>query len=274
MRSVRAIAELAGSAIANARSYQREIDTAKRLAEVDQLKTDFLGTVSHELRTPATAIMGFSTILATSWDTLDEGTRRELIGRIDRNAGSLSSMLNGLLDFARIERRSLQVERSELDLGAAVETIVQQTSSLMDQHTVEVRTTPGLRVWVDPQAVERILANLLTNAAKYSPPDTTITVEVRRVLDRVVLTVVDQGPGVTPEERGRIFSRFYRGDSDAATRTRGAGVGLAVVKELVDRSDATITIHDGPGGGARFVVSFPAGLPAPTLAGAPHAAPS
>ncbi len=270
VRSVLAVAELSGSAIANSRSYQRELDTARRLHEVDQLKTDFLSTVSHELRTPSTAIKGFSSILSSSWDALDDERRRDLVARIDRNAESLSSMLNGLLDFARIERRSLQIERREVDLAQITQAVVEQTSSLLEEHHIELQVGEPATVWIDPQALERILSNLLTNAAKFSPPGSTITVEVRRARDRVLLTVSDQGPGVPPAERGRIFSRFYRGGSDAAVRTRGAGVGLAVVKELVARLDATITIFDAPGGGARFVVSFPAGIPATSAAGGPH----
>jgi signal transduction histidine kinase len=258
MRSARAVADLVGSAIVNARSFQREQDTVRRLHEIDQLKTDFLSTVSHELRTPISAINGFSSILDESWDTIDEAQRHDLVSRIARNASSLGAMLSGLLDFARIERRSLQIERSEEDLGRLVSEVVEQTSSLLDDHVVAVDVRPDVIAKVDPHAVERILSNLLTNAAKFSPRGTTIGVEVRRSGSRAVISVSDQGSGVAPEERGRIFSRFYRGATDAATRTRGAGVGLAVVKELVDRLDGTVAVIDAPGGGACFVVSFPA----------------
>ncbi len=262
MTTTKVVAELIGSAIANARTLQREQAVSRRLLEVDELKNDFLGTVSHELRTPVTAIDGFGSILEERWDDMEDDQRRELIVRIARNARSLRTMLEGLLDFARLERRSIHLERSEVDLGGLVHTVLEQTSSLLDQRHLDIDVTPGLRVWSDPQGVERILANLLTNSAKFSPPDTTISVGVHAAGSWVVLTVADEGPGVPREERARIFSRFYRGPGDAALRTRGAGVGLAVVKELVDRLGATIAVTDAPGGGARFVVSFPASVSA------------
>lgn len=265
MRAARAVTEITGSAIVNAQSFEREQETARRLIEVDQLKNDFLGTVSHELRTPVTAIRGFSAILDSQWDTVEESQRRDLIGRIARNSASLASMLAGLLDFARIERQSLHVEPTIVDLSEIASNVVDQTSSLVEQHRLEVDIEPGVQIWGDPQAIERILSNLLTNAAKFSPAETTIRVGVRRTGDRVLMSVADEGPGVPPEERARIFARFYRGSGDQARSTRGAGVGLAVVKELVDRLDARVTVTDAPGGGARFVVSFAAGVPAAGL---------
>jgi signal transduction histidine kinase len=261
LRSARALAELAGSSIVNARAFARERETAHRMAELDQLKSDFLGTVSHELRTPATAIKGFGSILARSWDELDEPARRDLVERIARNADSLSDMLNGLLDFARIERMSLQLERREVDLGELVQAVVEQSTSLIDDHTIEVGLEPGVIVWGDSQAIERIVSNLMSNAAKYSPRDTTIRVGVAQRGDRAALCIADEGPGVAPRERERIFSRFYRGGGQVPVRTRGTGIGLAVVKELVERLDATVTVDDAPGGGARFTVSFATGAP-------------
>jgi signal transduction histidine kinase len=261
VRAARAMAELVGSAIVNARAYERERDTARRMAELDQLKSDFLGTVSHELRTPSTAIQGFGSILEASWDRLDDDNRRDLVERIARNARSLSAMLNGLLDFARIERMSMHLERRPVDLGELVKATVEQTASLIEQHELRIDVAPGLLIWADPQAVERIVSNLLTNGAKYSPPDTTVTVAVTQVGERALLTVSDEGPGVSPRERSRIFSRFYRGDGEVSVRTRGAGIGLAVVKELVDRLDAEVDVVEAPGGGARFRVFFPLGIP-------------
>ena len=180
LRAARAMAEIVGSAIVNARAYERERETARRMAELDQLKSDFLGTVSHELRTPSTAIQGFGSILESSWDNLDDANRRDLVERIARNARSLSAMLNGLLDFARIERLSMHLERRAVDLGELVEATVEQTASLIEQHHLEIEIERGLVIWADPQAVERIVSNLLTNGAKFSPPDTTVRVAVER----------------------------------------------------------------------------------------------
>jgi signal transduction histidine kinase len=265
LAALAAVGEVLGSAVANAAVYRREQEAARRLQEVDAVKTDFLSTVSHELRTPVTAIRGFATLLDESWERLDDDQRRDLIGRIARNAGSLTVLVNDLLDFARLERRSLQVRVETVDLAAVVAAVVDQNATLVEDHTIALHAEPGVRALADPNAVERILANLLTNAAKFSPPGTTITVHVGEADGRAVLTVDDEGPGVPPAERQRVFSRFYRGPHEHAVRTRGAGVGLAVVAELAERLGATVTVGDAPGGGARFSVAFavPRAAPAP-----------
>lgn|GEM_PF-2070392 len=263
--AVRAIADLAGSAVANAELYRKEQETARRLRELDTLKNDFIGTVSHELRTPVTAIKGFSAILESSGDQLDDEQRRDLIARIARNSTSLGTMLNGLLDFARLERRSMALEVARIDLAAAVRNVVDQMGSMLDQQELDVDAAGEVIAYTDTYAVERIVSNLLSNAAKFSPPGTRIQVQVRRSAtdagDRALVAVEDEGPGIPPEERGRIFSRFYRGSGEGVMRTRGAGIGLAVVQEFADRIGATVSVSSGRSGGARFTVSFPTSDP-------------
>ena len=151
---------------------------------------------------------------------------------------------------------------SAIDLSATVNAVTDQVSSLLDRHDLRRDVEHGVTAWTDPRAVERILANLLSNAAKFSPPGSTVTVALRERGARAELMVSDQGPGVAADERSRIFSRFYRGDSPAARSTRGAGVGLAIVLDLVEQLGSTIDVGDAPGGGVRFVVTFPTEAPA------------
>jgi signal transduction histidine kinase len=267
---VRAVADLAGSAIGNARSYAQELEARRRLADLDQVRGEFLGTVSHELRTPATTILGFAELLSQRWDDVDDEQRRDLVGRIARNAGSLSTILEQLLDVARMERRSLLVERAAHDLDEIVRRVVDQSTPLLDQHPVEVRSPGPTPALLDPFAAERILLNLLTNASKYSPPGSLILVEVEPAGARAVLRVCDEGPGVPEQERALIFDRFYRGDGQHTVRTRGVGIGLAVVKDLTERLKATVDVSDAPGGGACFTVSFPTPHTRPTATGGSH----
>jgi signal transduction histidine kinase len=109
----------------------------------------------------------------------------------------------------------------------------------------------------DPSAVERIVVNLLSNAAKYSPPGTTVEVAVSRLATKAVLEVTDRGPGIPPEERERIFDRFYRVDNPTTRSKRGIGIGLALVLELVELLAGSVRVGDAPGGGTRFTVEFP-----------------
>ena len=255
--SLQALADLLAVAMSNAQLYEREQQNAARLRDLDALKNAFLGTVSHELRTSMTAIMGFGELLSDAWDSLDDDRRREMATRIRRSAGSLRHLVDDLLDFARLEQERLRVSPRPIDLAGVVRTTVDGLSPLLTHHEMELHVPDSLTAWADPVAVERILANLLSNAAKYAPKDSTVTVTVSNVGDRARLEVADQGPGIPAEERRRIFARFYRLDTPESVRTRGAGIGLAILHDFAERSGATVVVDDAPGGGARFVVDFP-----------------
>lgn len=257
MQSLVALGDLLAAALGNIQLYADEQESVRRLREVDRLKNDFVSTVSHELRTTTTAIAGFAELLEQQWEALPDDTRRDFLRRVTRNAGTLRLLVDDMLDFSRLDRMTLSVAVAPIDLSATVTTIVDQIASLLGQHVLRREIEPGVRAWNDPRALERILANLLSNAAKFSPPETEVTVTLRRAGDVAELAVADRGPGVAPEDRPQIFTRFYRGNSQAARATRGAGVGLAIVFDLVERLGATIDVDDAPGGGARFVVHFP-----------------
>ncbi|MEA3018759.1 MAG: two-component system, OmpR family, phosphate regulon sensor histidine kinase PhoR, partial [Actinomycetota bacterium] len=255
--SLQALADLLAVAMSNAQLYEREQLNAARLRDLDALKNAFLGTVSHELRTSMTAIMGFGELLADAWDNLDDERRREMANRIRRSAGSLRHLVDDLLDFARLEQERLRVSPRNVDLAGIVRQTVDNLTPLLGKHEVDVRAADAVPAWADPVAVERILANLISNAAKYSPPGTTVTVIAESFGDCARLVVADQGPGIPPEERRRIFARFYRLDTPESVRTRGAGIGLAILRDFADRSAATVVVDDAPGGGSRFTVDFP-----------------
>jgi signal transduction histidine kinase len=255
--SLQALADLLAVALSNAQLYEREQLNAARLKDLDALKNAFLGTVSHELRTSMTAIMGFGELLSDAWDNLDEDRRKEMANRIRRSAGSLRHLVDDLLDFARLEQERLRVAPRSVDLAGIVRQTIDGLSPLLGKHEVDLQLAESVQAWADPIAVERILANLVSNAAKYSPADSTVTVRVEPVGDVARLTVSDQGPGIPADERRRIFARFYRLDTPESVRTRGAGIGLAILRDFADRSGATVGVDDAPGGGACFTVDFP-----------------
>jgi signal transduction histidine kinase len=265
LQSLQALADLLAVAISNAELYQREQQAVSRLSELDALKNAFLGTVSHELRTSTTAVQGFGELLTEHWDTLPEERRRELAARIKRQAGSLRHLVDDLLDYARLEGHSLRVTPRQLSLTELVRQLAESMSPLVAEHDVVIEADGDVTAWADPIAVERILANLLSNAGKYSPAGTTVTVGVERVGDRARLRVSDQGPGIPMEERRRVFVRFYRLSNEATIRTRGAGIGLSILHDFAERSDARIEIGDAQGGGALVTVDFPTAA-APVLA--------
>ena len=235
------------------------------MRSVDELKTVFLATASHELRTPVGAITGYAQLLATSWDSLSSEEARLYAEQVDSNAQRLGALVEDLLDFSRLERGAGVVAAdSVLDLGEVVTRILDEQPDLAPDHQVVHQTARGLGVAGSLQAVERVVSNLVGNAAKYSPAGTVIRVSVTENRGRAELAVDDEGPGVPQAEREQVFTRFFRGRGDSVVATRGAGLGLAIVSEFAATMGGQVSVTSADSGGARFVVSYP-------LAGSPEA---
>lgn len=258
LESLRALTELVTAAMVNASLYASQQEAMHRLRELDGLKTVFLGTASHELRTPATAIAGFASLLASRWEQFPEEQRRDFAGRIAANARSLSAVVQDLLDFSLFDRGGMAVSLEPVDLGALSESVVHRLEPVFTDHEIVCTTSPAPPVAGDGNGLERVVTNLLTNAVKFSPPGSTISVSVGASGAGAALVVSDQGPGVPIDEREQVFTRFYRGTGEAVVQTRGVGIGLSVVAEFVARMRGEVTVDDAPGGGARFTVRLPA----------------
>jgi signal transduction histidine kinase len=259
---LRGAADLIAVATYNVELYEREQASVRRLQELDRLKDAFLGTISHELRTPITAIGGFVRMLNDRWDDLAEEQRRDFLRRVGRNSASLGMLVDDLLDFARLERQALSTNVTPTQLDIVVASFVAQVVPALGEHPVQTDLSPGVLAMADPRALERVLANLLTNAAKFSPAGSPIEVALRSGESFAVLTVSDHGAGIAEEDRLRVFTRFYRGESQAALSTRGAGIGLAVVHELVTQMGGTIEVRGREPHGTTMLVRFPLADPA------------
>lgn len=249
--------ELLGSTLANAEVFARQQELVDRMRTVDELKTVFLATASHELRTPVTAIIGFSTLLLERAADLSESKRQGLIERVQANGQRLGTLIEQLLDFSQLERGLARATDEVLDLGETVRQIITEQPELQAEHELVLDLADGCRIRGSKAAVERVVTNLVSNAAKYSPPKTTITVAVRVAGQTATLLVDDEGPGVPLADREKVFSRFYRGRGDAVSRTRGAGIGLAIVAEYAASMSGVAKVSAAPSGGARFSITFP-----------------
>ena len=259
-----AAGELLTSALVNAEAYAQQRDLVHRMKAIDELKTVFIATASHELRTPLVGICGYAELLSTHWGQLSDKEARSYVDRIDRNAQGLSKMVEDLLDFSRLERgRGPFGDTRVFDLGEVVGQVMEQQPDLAPDHQVTYRSVSGLLVSGSHEAVERIVTNLVGNAAKYSPVGTEIRVLVRHADGRAELVVDDHGPGIPTAEREQIFSRFYRGRGDEVTRTRGTGLGLAIVTEFAASMSGRVRVTEAESGGARFAVDFPTTTPVP-----------
>jgi K+-sensing histidine kinase KdpD len=251
------LAALAGRALENARAFEDERRTVERMSELDRLKGDFLSNVSHELRTPLTAISGMGMTLEQQWDGIDEETRRELLARLNANARTLDRIIGNLLDYSRLEAGRMEVRMEPVRVDELLGQVSGRLEMLFATHPLSVEAGRGLVVRADPILLDRVIENLLSNAVKHTPAGTAVALEAHREAGQVVVAVVDTGPGIPTEEQRHLGDRFFRGRHPTERRTRGTGLGLALVREVLRLHGANLEIDSAPGRGARFGFRLP-----------------
>ena len=251
------------------RRFEDQRRSNVRLAELDRLKSDFLSNVSHELRTPLTAIKGMGTTLEELWSELGDDDRRELLARLNANAASLQHIITTLLDFSQLEAGRLPVEWQHVDVVGLVQGLVARLDSMLHTHPIELDLPERLVVRADAVLLDRVLENLLANAVKHTPAGTPVAVRVEQEGESARMEVVDRGQGISEAELPRIAERFYRGGHPNTRRTRGTGLGLALVEEILRLHHTELAMESEVGRGSRFsfrldiAVREDAGLPAP-----------
>lgn len=241
-------------------AFDREAD-AEALRRSDRLKTSLVDAVTHELRTPITSIKASTTALLRDEEGFAPAARRELLEIVDQETDRLNGLVEDLVGVARVESQTFSLNRSwSAPEDVVADAIARVTPRLRGQHiAVDVpETMPS--VFADARALSEVLFQLIENAAKYAPEQSTIQVSVRLVDEETVeIRVDDEGPGVAVAERQRIFEKFYRAPGTAA-RSSGLGMGLAIVRGLVEAHGGRIAVSDRPDRpGARFSVQIPIG---------------
>jgi signal transduction histidine kinase len=249
----RMLASQASLALENVRRFDEQRQVIDRLAELDRMKNDFISTVSHELRTPLTVITGMGRTLEHQWTSLDDDVRSDFLARLNANAMTLDQVIAQLLDFSKLEGGQLRPHLSEVDLSALLSQVVERLGTLLRDHRVELDVDSELRTVADAGLVERIVENLLSNAAKYTPPGSRVLVAAHEGgADDVVVAVSDDGPGIPESEVARIGERFFRGGDLNTRTTRGTGLGLAVVSEILELHGSRLEVESRVGAGSRF----------------------
>jgi len=254
--SIRDVTERKKAAEFQAAVIEREREASRRLREVDRMRSDFLSTVSHELRTPLTAIKGFAEILAESWANIPEERKLEFVQRINQAGSRLDHLIQDLLDFSRLERGQLKIDLQPHLAAALVEETLRRVGSGLDQHQVRVDLPESLWVLADKTAMIRVLENLLTNAAKFAPAGSPISIEAVQQDHTVLLSVRDDGVGIPPEHHELVFERFHRVPETAASQP-GTGIGLAIVKQFTEAQGGEVSLESEPGHGSRFTLHLP-----------------
>lgn len=238
---------------------------ARQRAERDQASV--LSTVAHELRAPLTSVTGFTSSLLRRWDRFSDEQKRLMIETIEADATRLTRLITELLDISRLDSDSLNLRLGPVDLHGLLRTHMVRyelgrTAGAVQLRLGESAARDGLpQMWADTDRLEQIFFNLIENALTHGGGGVTVTLDRGEELDgspeSVVVCVDDEGDGIPEGDREKIFGRFWHGPSNAST-----GLGLYVVRGLVEAHGGTVTVTDNTAGGARFVVRLPAGLPA------------
>ncbi|MCM2390416.1 sensor histidine kinase [Streptomyces albipurpureus] len=223
---------------------------------------ELIATVAHELRSPLTSVKGFTATLLAKWERFTDDQKRLMLETVDADANRVTRLIAELLDISRIDSGRLEVRRQPVDAAAAVERHVQaHIASGQSPNRFFVRIGHELPdLWADPDKIDQVLGNLLENAVRHGAGTVTIEVAPASAKDDekgTAVTVSDEGPGIPEESMGRVFTRFWRG-----SKRGGTGLGLYIVKGIVEAHGGTITVGRGPGGGAEFRFILPVGAPA------------
>ena len=228
------------------------------LRRLETVRRDFVANVSHELRTPVGVILASAeTLLDGALE--DPAAARGFVDALHRNAERLARLVGDLLDLSRIEAGQFQMKPIDLDLHDAVEHVIDQLGSKGERKSILlVNDVPmGTRVLADPKAIDQVLVNLTDNAIKYSPEGSRVRSFVTVDGGRVRVQIEDNGPGIEPAHRERVFERFYRVDPGRSRDMGGTGLGLSIVKHLVEHMGGEVGVEGAAPHGARFYFTLP-----------------
>ena len=236
-----------------ARAFNR---MATQLGEVDRVRRELVANVSHELRTPISALQAVLENLVDGVEPADPEILRTMLRQVER----LGTLVSQLLDLSRLESGTVPLQRRPFALLPLLEDAAGETR--LHSTDVEVAVTvdpPGATAEGDPQRVHQVVANLLDNAVRHSPPGGTVEVRGSRDRSGVTIEVCDEGPGIDEQERSKVFERFYRADSARSSNDGGAGLGLAIAQWIVDLHGGDIRVEGREPHGCRMVVVLPGG---------------
>ncbi|MDQ1482202.1 MAG: hypothetical protein QOF35_278 [Actinomycetota bacterium] len=233
---------------------RRKVDKHNiELWEVNEAMRSFIATAAHDLRSPLASMVGFSSLLAKNWETLDDEKRLKFVLTIDRQTHKLTQLVDDLLTLSSIEGGVLNTQPQHLVLAEAISACL--AASSWDTTDVEVSCSSDLVVWFDSVHLERIIDNYVQNAFKYGEPP--VRIEAAQRGHMVELQVIDHGPGVPLEFESKLFGKFARADVPSTRDIKGTGLGLSIVQGLAKANGGYAQYRPNLPQGACFIVSFP-----------------
>ena len=253
------VAERAALAIDRARLNEAERAALAQAQEANRLKDEFLAIVSHELRTPMQSILGWSQMLRKR--ELKPDTVTKALETLERNAKQQARVIDDILDVSRIIRKKVSIRLIPLNIAPIIESAIISISPAAAAKNLQITSTINSsisQILGDPDRLPQIINNLLSNAIKFTPQEGSVEIQLEQMESHVLLTVIDTGQGIEPEFLPYIFDDFRQGDSSRTRTHGGLGLGLTIVRYLVDLHSGTVeAISEGEGKGAKFIVKFP-----------------
>jgi signal transduction histidine kinase/ActR/RegA family two-component response regulator len=237
-----------------------EMRHARRTAEeANRLKDEFLATLSHELRTPLNAILGWSQMLQTN--NLGESEAKKALATIERNARSQNQLIEDILDVSRIVTGKLRLDVRAVDLPNVIMTAIDAVRPAAEAKNIRLQTLLDPQagpISGDPDRLQQVVWNLLSNAVKFTPKQGRVQVRLERVNSHIEIVISDTGKGIEPEFLPYVFDRFRQSDGSMTRRHGGLGLGLAIVRQLVELHGGSVQVESsGEGQGATFTISLP-----------------
>jgi signal transduction histidine kinase len=233
---------------------------AQQRARAERSRADLVSTVAHELRSPLTSVKGFTATLLNKWTRFTDDQKRVMLETVNADADRVTRLITELLDVSRIESGRIEVHRELVDIPELARKVIAGRVAVGEpEDKFRLEVGPGLpETWLDADKVFQILANLIENAVRHGAGTVTVMVESAPETGTpgVAVSVRDQGQGIAPELAPRVFRQFWR-----VKRRGGAGLGLFIVKGLIEAHGGTIEVREAPGGGAEFRFTMPAGTP-------------
>lgn len=251
-------------ALAEARMSEAKAEARSlELERINDAKSRFLSVVSHELRTPLTSIIAFAELLERNTDGNLDAKQLKQAAVINKSATHLKFLISDLLDVSRIESGNISLELSTFDIGDAVWEVVELFEPVLDEkeQVFEVHLPQeSIEIRADRSRIVQIVSNLIENASKYSPPRTVVTVDVHRRGREILITVSDEGIGISEEDQRQLFVPFFRANSELTRTEPGTGLGLSLVKSITELHGGSVAVHSEPGKGSTFSVALKAAL--------------
>lgn len=255
---LQSFANQAAIAVHNAQLYTQLEHEKRRLNQADEMKSTFISAVSHELKTPVAIIKGYAATLNNSAGNWNADTLREGLEIIEDEADRLTELIDNMLDASRVQGGGFKLSPVELDIDELVIKTVRKFQSQTTQHTLiaDVRSDMPL-VYADEARITQVLNNLISNAIKYSPLGGEIRVHGESTDTEVIITVIDHGPGIQPQDQPHVFERFFRSRNAISSGISGTGLGLYLTKVFVESHKGRIWLESDGKTGTTFGFSLP-----------------